>query len=97
MSISREEVKHIALLSRLELSEEEAELFSEHISEILDYVEKLQSLDVEGVEPTSHAVPMFNVMRDDEVKTHLSLEDALQNAPDKEGPFFRVPRVTESA
>ncbi len=95
MSVSREEVKHIALLSRLELTDEEADLYSEHISEILDYAETLKSLDVEGVEPTSHAVPMYNVMRDDAVQTHLSLEDALQNAPDKEGPFFRVPRVTE--
>ncbi|MGI6454794.1 MAG: Asp-tRNA(Asn)/Glu-tRNA(Gln) amidotransferase subunit GatC [bacterium] len=95
MSISRDEVKHIALLSRLELSEEEVDLYTRDIAEILDYVEKLKEVDITGVEPTSHAVPMYNVMRRDEVQKHLSTEEALMNAPETEPPFFKVPRVTE--
>ncbi|MBI1390542.1 MAG: Asp-tRNA(Asn)/Glu-tRNA(Gln) amidotransferase subunit GatC [bacterium] len=95
MSISRDELKHIALLSRLELSDDEAELYTRHIGEILEYVEKLKELDIEGVEPTSHAVPMENVMRDDVVGPGLEIDEALKNAPDREDRFFRVPRVTE--
>ncbi len=95
MSIQPDEVKHIALLSRLELSDEEVKLYTGHLTGILEYVEKLKELDVSGVEPTSHAIPMFNVMREDEVQPSLELEEALKNAPDRQDPFFRVPRVTE--
>ncbi len=95
MGIGREEVKHIALLSRLELSEEEVDMYTEHLAEILDYVEKLKSLDVSNVELMSHAVPMSNVFREDEVKPGLSNEEALKNAPDSDPPYYRVPRVTE--
>lgn len=95
MSISRDELKHIALLSRLELSDEEAELYTRHIGEILDYVDQLGKLDVEGVEPTSHAVPMKNIMREDTVEPGLPVEEVLKNAPDRQDRFFRVPRVTE--
>ncbi len=95
MSISRDELKHIALLSRLELTEDEADLYTQHIGEILDYVDKLSELDVTGVEPTSHAVPMQNVMRDDVIEPGLDIEEVLKNAPEKEERYFRVPRVTE--
>ncbi|RJP26755.1 MAG: Asp-tRNA(Asn)/Glu-tRNA(Gln) amidotransferase subunit GatC [Candidatus Omnitrophota bacterium] len=95
MSIDREEVKHIALLSRLELSEEEVDLYTGHLDGILNYVEKLKSIDVSHVEPMSHAIPMFNVLREDEIQPSLSSHEALENAPDREFPYFRVPRVTE--
>lgn len=95
MSIQRDEVKHIALLSRLDLTEDEVDLYTGHLAEILDYVEKLKSLDVSNVEPMSHAVPMSNVMRDDTIEPSLSCKDALKNAPDRDGPNYRVPRVTE--
>lgn len=95
MSISREEVKHIALLSRLELTEEEVDMYTEHLAEILGYAEKLQSLDISHVEPMSHAVPMFNVMRKDEITPSLPHEEAVGNAPDMEDGCFRVPKVTE--
>ncbi|MBZ0256659.1 Asp-tRNA(Asn)/Glu-tRNA(Gln) amidotransferase subunit GatC [bacterium] len=95
MSISSDELKHIALLSRLELSDDEAELYTQHIGEILDYVDKLNELDVEGVEATSHAVPMQNIMREDVVEPGLDIEESLKNASEKEGRYFRVPRVTE--
>ena len=95
MSISRYELKHIALLSRLELTDDEADLYTQHIGEILDYVEKLNELDVTDVEPTCHAVPMQNIMRDDVVKPGLDIEESLKNAAEKEDRYFRVPRVTE--
>lgn len=95
MSIQPEEVKHIALLSRLELSDEEVELYTGHLTGILEYVEKLKELDVEGIEPTSHAIPMYNVMREDVIEPSLDLDEALKNAPDRQGNYYRVPRVTE--
>ena len=95
MSISRDEVKHIALLSRLELSEDEIDVYTGHLGQILGYVEKLQTLDVSNVEPISHAVPMFNVMRDDTVVESLSHDAAMSNAPEQEDGCFRVPKVTE--
>ncbi|MBN2325698.1 MAG: Asp-tRNA(Asn)/Glu-tRNA(Gln) amidotransferase subunit GatC [Candidatus Omnitrophica bacterium] len=95
MSITADEVRHIALLSRLELSDDEVELYTGHLAEVLKYVEKLKELDVDDVEPTSHAIPMFNVMREDEVMPSLPQEDALENAPDRADPYFRVPKTTE--
>ena len=95
MSISQEEVKHIAYLSRLDLKEDEVDHYTGHISQLLDYVETLKGVNVDHVEPMSHAIPTLNVMRDDVVGQSLSVEDALANAPEKEGPYFKVPRVTE--
>ena len=95
MSITPEEVKHIALLSRLELKDEEVPMYTAHLAEMLEYVEKLRELDVDGVEPMSHALPLFNVMRDDMVEPSLPREEALKNAPDRYESDFRVPRVPE--
>ena len=93
--ISREEVEQVARLARLHLSDEELERMREQLDAILAYIDKLRELDVDGVEPTSHAVPMVNVMRDDEVASCLSQDAALANAPDRAGEFFRVPRIIE--
>ena len=93
--ISREEVEQVARLARLHLSDDELERMREQLDAILAYVDKLRELDVEGVEPTSHAVPMVNVMRDDEVAPSLPQDTALANAPDRAGEFFRVPRIIE--
>ena len=93
--ISREEVQQVARLARLHLSDEELERMREQLDAILAYVDKLRELDVEGVEPTSHAVPLVNVMRDDAVTPCLSQDAALANAPDRAGEFFRVPRIIE--
>ena len=95
MSISPEEVKHIAYLSRFELKEDEVDQYTGHISQLLDYVETLKSVNIEHVEPMSHAIPTYNVMREDVVGASLSVEEALANAPEKQGPYFKVPRVTE--
>ena len=93
--LSREEVRHVARLARLHLSDEELERMREQLDAILAYVDKLRELDVEGVEPTAHAVPLIDVMRDDEVAPCLPQEAALLNAPDRAGEFFRVPRIIE--
>ena len=93
--ISREEVQHVARLARLSLTDEELERMREQLDAILAYIDKLRELDVEGVEPTSHAVPLVNVMRDDEITPSLSQDAALANAPDRAGELFRVPRIIE--
>jgi len=93
--ISREDVLHVARLARLELSEPELEKMREQLNSILTYIDRLKELDVTGVEPTSHAVPMVNVMRDDVVVPCFPREEMLANAPDRAGEFFRVPRIIE--
>ena len=93
--ISRQDVQHVARLARLHLTEDEVERMREQLDAILAYIDKLRELDVEGVEPTAHAVPLVNVMRDDQVTPCLPQEQALANAPDRAGEFFRVPRIIE--
>lgn len=93
--IERKDVEHVARLARLALSEAELARMQAELSAILAYVDKLRELDVEGVEPTSHAVPLVNVMREDEPRPGLAREEAMANAPDPAGEFFRVPRIIE--
>ena len=93
--LTREEVQHVARLARLELTDEELERMRAELDAILAYIDKLRALDVEGVEPTSHAVPLVNVMRDDDVRPSLPLDEMLANAPDRDGDQFRVPRIIE--
>ena len=95
MKISREEVEHVAKLARLRLTEEEKEKFGKQLNRILEYVEKLNELNTEKVESTSHVVPLKNVLREDEVQPSLPVEDVLSNAPDKKGNYFKVPRIIE--
>ena len=96
MRLSNEEVEHIALLSRLELSDAERERAQNELSQILGYFEALSQLDTEGVEPTMHALPLQNVLRQDKVEPQLSREEALQNAPEQVDGMFQVPRVVEA-
>jgi len=91
MTISRDEVLHVARLARLELSEEEVARFQEQLAEILDAVGKVRELDLADVPPTSHPLAVVNVMAEDEPHTSLSVEDALANAPDSDDNMFRVP------
>ena len=93
--IDRKDVEHVARLTRLALTDAELERMREQLDAILAYIDKLRELDVEGVEPTSHAVPLVNVMRDDDLTPSLSQEAALANAPDRAGELFRVPRIIE--
>lgn len=93
--ITREEVEHVARLARLELTEEEKERMTAQLDAILAYIHKLNQLDTSGVQPTTTVIPMISVMRQDEVRPSLKLEDALANAPDRQDAFFRVPRIIE--
>jgi aspartyl-tRNA(Asn)/glutamyl-tRNA(Gln) amidotransferase subunit C len=93
--ISREDVEHVARLARLVLSEAESERMREQLSGILAYIDTLRAIDTAEVEPTSHAVPLVNVMRDDAMRPCLSQDEALASAPDRSDGFFRVPRIIE--
>ncbi len=95
MSITIEEVKHIALLSRLEFKETELEKFTQQLGEILDYVEMLNQLDTENISPTSHVLKLKNVMREDKTQPSYPQEDILKNAPEHEQGLFEVPTVIE--
>lgn len=95
MSLSQDEVRHIALLARVGLTDEDVARFQEQLSSILDHFDTLRALDTEGVPPTSHPLPLENVMRDDEARSSLSQEDALANAPAAEGGALRVRAVLE--
>jgi aspartyl-tRNA(Asn)/glutamyl-tRNA(Gln) amidotransferase subunit C len=89
------DIEKVARLARLELSEEEKVTFGSQLEQILTYMEQLNRLDTSGVEPTSHAIPVYNVFREDEVKPSLPQEEVLAIAPDEEDGHFKVPRIIE--
>ncbi len=94
--IDKDTVKRVAHLARLSLNEEELQTYSSQLASILSYISKLNEIDTEGVPPTSHALSTLkNVFRKDVLKPSLPVEDALKNAPEKEGDFFKVPQVIE--
>jgi aspartyl-tRNA(Asn)/glutamyl-tRNA(Gln) amidotransferase subunit C len=89
--IDREQVLHVARLARLRLSDDEVERMGEELSTILDHIEKLNELDLEGVEPTSHVIELENVLREDVSRPSLPHDKALEQAPDAAAEGFRVP------
>jgi aspartyl-tRNA(Asn)/glutamyl-tRNA(Gln) amidotransferase subunit C len=91
VAISRDEVLHVAGLARLELTDEEVERFREQLNAILEAVGKVAELDLSDVEPTAHPLDLVNAWADDEPRLSLSVEEALANAPDRNGDLFRVP------
>lgn len=93
--ISKEEVKHVANLARLAITEEEADTFTKQLDDIITYAEQLNELDTTGVEPTTHVLDLKNVMRKDEPKKWIEKEDALNNAPEHQDGQFKVPSVLE--
>lgn len=95
MRLTPEEVEHVALLARLQLTDEERERFTAQLNSILEHFEQLQQIDTDGVPAMSHAVEMSNVLREDEPTPSLSPDEALENAPDQADNCFRVPRVIE--
>lgn len=95
MRITRKEVEHVATLARLKLDEAEIATFTGQMDAILSYVDKLSELDTAGIIPTSHAVPMENAFRPDEILPPLGTEQALANAPERADGFFKVPKVIE--
>ena len=97
MSLDRAAVDHVARLARLALSEEERDRMQKELTSILGHADKIQELDLDGVPPTSHALPLSNVLRADVARPSLSQEEALSNAPEAEDGRFRVPRIIEDA
>jgi len=89
------DIEKVARLARLELSEEEKVTFGNQLEQILTYMEQLNRLDTTGVEPTSHAIPIHNVFREDEVKPSFPQKEVLGIAPDDEDGHFKVPRIIE--
>jgi aspartyl-tRNA(Asn)/glutamyl-tRNA(Gln) amidotransferase subunit C len=95
MKISREQVRHVAALARLELSPKEEERIAGELESILGYVDKLNELDVSNVEPTSHVFDVGMAFREDEVCNRPAVDELLENAPDRWQDFFRVPKIIE--
>ncbi|PKN32647.1 MAG: Asp-tRNA(Asn)/Glu-tRNA(Gln) amidotransferase GatCAB subunit C [Deltaproteobacteria bacterium HGW-Deltaproteobacteria-19] len=95
MKITKDEVAHVAHLARLEFDVEETEKFTSQLNDILLYMEKLNEADTTGMEPMTHAIAQKNAFREDAVLPSLPIREALSNAPDPKGEFFRVPKVIE--
>ena len=95
MSLSRDDVQHVAQLARLSFSEEEEARMADEMSQILDYVEKLNELDTSGVPPRSHVLDVTNVYREDDIEARIDQDQALAPAPDSDGDYFRVPKVVD--
>ncbi len=95
MKLNYQEVKHLALLTRLGLNEDELERFSEQLSNLLENFEMLQQVDTTDVPPTAHSIALENVMREDEPMPSLPLEEVLANAPSQEEDHFKVRAVLE--
>jgi aspartyl-tRNA(Asn)/glutamyl-tRNA(Gln) amidotransferase subunit C len=95
MKINKEVVEHVAHLGRLELDADEIELYTQQIDRILAYMDKLNSLDTTGIEPTTHAIPLTNVFREDVVDNNFQVEESVGNAPERKGSFFKVPPIIE--
>ena len=95
MAIDRKTVENVAKLARLQLTPEELDRYGKQLGAILDYIAKLEKLDVQGLEPLAQAVDMSNIFREDVPRPSLPREAALQNAPEKNGDFFIVPKIVE--
>jgi len=95
--LTEQQVRQVAKLARLNCSDEEITLFTGQLSAILEYVAQLEELDTQGVEPLAHCLPVHNVLREDVVRPSLSNEEALKNAPQRDGEFFSVPKVLGEA
>ena len=95
MSLSKETVQYVADLSRIELTSGELEKLSLQLQAILGFIDQLGKADISGISPTSHILPLCNVLREDEPKDSLPVEKTLANAPQKKDNFFVVPKVIE--
>ncbi len=93
MSVTKRDVEYIARLARLRFNDEELESYTAELNEILNYMEKLNELNTETVEPLSHPIENVNVFRDDKLIVSIDRADALKNAPSRDEEFFKVPKV----
>lgn len=89
------DIKRVALLARIGLTPEEEQKFGAQLGQVIGYIEKLREVDVTGVEPTAHAIPLVNVTRPDEIRPSLPHDEALRSAPAKAGGLFIVPKIVE--
>lgn len=95
MKLSTLDVEYVAKLARLEVAEAEKEKFTAQLNDILLYIDQLNELDTKGVAPMSHAIAVTNAFREDKIAESLGTQNALANAPDARGEFFRVPKVID--
>jgi aspartyl-tRNA(Asn)/glutamyl-tRNA(Gln) amidotransferase subunit C len=95
LPLAREQVEHVARLARVGITEAEVDMFSHQLSDVLEYFERLDEVDTEDVPPTSHTLPLHNVMREDEPQPPYDVEEILANAPDQEERRFRVRAILE--
>lgn len=95
MSVSEKEVRYVADLARLQLSDEEVKSLSGDMNKILGYMDLLNELDTSDVEPLEHVIEMDSRLRTDKAKPTITHEEALKNAPDADSDYFRVPKVIE--
>ncbi len=95
--IDEAQVRKVAKLARLELADSEIEEFTAQLSAILDYMEKMNELDTADVEPLAHCLPISNILRDDSIKASLGTEKTLANAPQRDGEFFKVPKILDDS
>jgi len=95
MAITKETVEYVANLARMELNSKELSKLSQQLQDILDFIDKLKKLNIENIAPTSHILPINNVLREDIPKESLTPLKSLANAPQREGNFFVVPKVIE--
>ena len=93
--LTTDEVRHIALLARVGMTDDEVELMRDHLSDILEQFEALSSVDTGDLEPTGHSVDLLSVMREDAARPSFAREDTLANAPNREGDLVRVKAVLE--
>ena len=91
--ITLDQVRHVAKLARLAMDDAHLRRMTDQLESILEYVAKIGQVDMTGVEPTAHALPLHNVLREDVVEPSLPVEKVLMNAPETDGPFFKVPKV----
>jgi len=95
IKIDEAQVRRVAVLGRLELSDQEVSQFSAQLSAIFEYIEKLNELDTDSVEPLAHCLPVHNVFREDVPRPSLSNDDVLANAPEREDEYFKVPKILD--
>ena len=93
--ITIKDVEHVAKLARLELTEEEKELYTKQLGDVLKYVDQMNEVDTTNVKPMSHAIDFVNVMREDKVVYEQTKEELMANAPEEENGFFKVPKINQ--
>ncbi|MBI3324194.1 MAG: Asp-tRNA(Asn)/Glu-tRNA(Gln) amidotransferase subunit GatC [Candidatus Omnitrophica bacterium] len=95
-TVSLQDVRQIARLGRIELSDDQLAMFTGQLDEILGYVRQLQGVPTEGIEPTSHVLPLSNITRPDQIQPSIAPEAVLSIAPERHGPYIRVPKIVET-